>query len=193
MVGLRVVIAGIDATMVKRLEEVLRVLGCVVVGKAFDEQAAIKIIRVTQPEFVIIEGDRGFLETAKIVDENWLAPMVMVTDLESWHGIGLEIDRWGFEYIEKPFKPETLQLKMVVAVEKFQRNWDFALEARRIKSARTTRNLVDAAKDVLVEKLGVSEVQAILKIQMMGQSQSLPMREVAQTIIRSKQFVSRTA
>lgn len=193
MTGLRIVIAGSNATMVKRLEEMLKVLGCVVVGKASDEQSAIKIIRVTQPEFVIIEGDRGFLETAKIVDENWLAPLLMVTDRESWYTIGLEIDRWGFESIEKPVRPETLQIKMVVAIEKFRRNWDFALETKRIKSARTTRNLVDAAKDVLVEKLGVSEVQAILKIQMMGQTQGLPMREVAKTIIRSKQWISRTA
>lgn len=193
MIGLRVVIAGSDVKMIMKLEEILKVLGCVVVGKAFDEQSAIKIIRVTQPEFVLIEGDRAFLETAKIVDENWLAPMVLVTDMASWHSIGAEIDRWEFDFIEKPVKADTLHLKMVVAIEKFSRNWDFALETKRIKSARTTRNLVDVAKDFLVEKMGVSEVQAILKIQMMGQSQGLPMREVAQTIIRTKQFLNKTA
>lgn len=193
MTGLRVVIAGSDLKMVRRLEEILKVLGCVVVGKALDQQSAIKTIRVTQPEFIIAEGDRAFLETAKIVDENWLAPLIMVTDLESWHTIGSEIERWEFDTIEKPVKAETLRLKLVVATEKFRRNRDLALETMRIRSAGTTRNLVDRAKDVLVEALAVSQVQAILKIQMVAQSQGLSMREVAQSIIRNKRLTNLTA
>ncbi len=184
MIGLRVVIADNEKKAVKDIEDMLRVLGSIVVGKAYEEYSAIKVIRATHPEFVILGGELPFLEVAKTVDENWLAPLILLTERESWNSIESEIDKWEFDYLEKPVKAETLKLKMTVAVERFRRNREFALETERIHSAHTTRNLVDMAKELLVRNLGISEIQAILRIQMLGQEQGISMGDAAKNIAR---------
>ena len=190
MTGLRVVIAISETRIAKNAEEILKILGCVVVGRACDEYAAIKVIRATQPEFVILGGELSFLDVAKTVDENWLAPLLLLTDRDSWACIGSEIEKWEFDWLEKPVKPEILNLKMTVGIEKFRKNRDFALETEKIRSEKTTRNLVNKAKDILVRNMGISEIQAILKIQMMGRKVELPMRDIAHMIISEHRHVS---
>lgn len=180
---LRVVIADSERRAVKELEEMLRVRGCITVGKAYDAYKAIKLIRSTHPDLVILGGRLTFLDVAKTVDENWLAPLLLLTDQESWRQIGEEIDRWEFDYLEKPVRAETLELKMKVVMEKFSMNKNSAAEEERIHSLRTTRNQVDRAKDVLVSVLGLTELQAILRIQIMGNDLGISLADAAKRIM----------
>lgn len=183
MIGLRVVIAGQKKKTVKAIEEMLKLMGCVVVGLAYDEFGALKVIRATQPDFIILEAGLPFIEVAKTVEENMLAPLLLITDRECWNFISPVMDTWGFEYLEKPIRTDTLRIKMIVGNDKYRKNMEDAAQVEQINSEKTTRNIVDRAKDILVNSLGLSEVQAICRIQILGHDSGLSLRDMAKRII----------
>jgi len=188
MIGVRVVIGGTDAKTVRKIEEMLKVLGSITVGRACDEIGAIKAIRATQPDYIILEGGLAFVDVAKTVEENGLAPLLMITDRESWRCISSVMDTWGFDYLEKPVKAESLKMKMQVGIDKHRKNRETVMESERIHSQKTTRNIVEKAKGILVKNLGLSEMQALHRIQVLGHERGVSVRDMAEKIIRNSRL-----
>lgn len=183
MTGLRVVTAFSDAKIAKNIGEKLKCLGCNITGSASDEAGAIRLITTTEPGFVIMEGSRLFLEAAKTIGENWLAPLLLVMNRRSWEEIGCEVEKWDFDCLDEHFIYGNLKIALKVCVEKFQKNQNWAKEAELIRSVNTTRNVVEKAKIILM-KTGLSELQALHKIQIKSQIRGIPLRCMANEIIK---------
>lgn len=185
MTGLRVVLIGRNEKILKNVEELLKLLGCILVGRANDAIGAIKAIRNTEPDFVIIDADFTFLEIAKTVDDAWLAPMLLLVDDHLSSAVGSEIALWDLNYMERYMTIDRLKLAVTMSIEKFYKNRVNAQETRRLHSSKTTRNIVNKAKQILVESLGLSELQAINRIQVMSHGYKITIRDMAKKIIET--------
>jgi len=192
MIGLRVVIASSDNRMVNEIKETLTVNGSLVVGKAGDGVTALKVIRTTQPDFIIMDGEINFLEAAKTVDEYALAPMLLITSPNRWEILS-EIEKWGFDSLDKPVKPEILKLKITVGLERFRKCRETVRENELLHSQKTTRNLVERAKGLLVEYLGLSEIQAMSRLQILGRDEGLSIRDMAEKILKNRHHLNISA
>lgn len=192
MIGLRVVIASSDNRMVNEIKETLTVNGSLVVGKAGDGVTALKVIRTTQPDFIIMDGEINFLEAAKTVDEYALAPMLLITSPNRWEILS-EIEKWWFDSLDKPVKPEILKLKITVGLERFRKCRETVRENELLHSQKTTRNLVERAKGLLVEYLGLSEIQAMSRLQILGRDEGLSIRDMAEKILKNRHHLNISA
>lgn len=184
MTGLRTVLAGKQSKLITSIKEMLNPLGYLIVGRASDGNSAAKIIRTTQPDLVIIDGDLEFLEVAKTIEESLLASMLLLVDIDFWHNCGLVIEQWDFDYIEKPFTFERLNMALSIAVEKHEIRSRENMAQRKLKSAATTRNMVNIAKKILVKSLGLTEIQALNRILVLSHQHKVSVRDMARKIMR---------
>ncbi|GEM_PF-7037891 len=90
--------------------------------------------------------------------------------------------------MRKQAKLDILKLKLTVNIEKYRRNQAIARDVERMNSSQTTRNIVNRAKEVLVKSSGISEMQALCRIQVLGYDKGVSIRDMAQEILRSGQY-----
>ena len=90
--------------------------------------------------------------------------------------------------MRKQAKLDILKLKLTVNIEKYRRNQAIARDVERMSSSQTTRNIVNRAKEVLVKSSGISEMQALCRIQVLGHDKGVSIRDMAQEILRTSQY-----
>lgn len=76
-----------------------------------------------------------------------------------------------------------VKINMLVGREKNRRDREMVREVERLHSQRTTRNIVGEAREALAKKLGISEMQALYRIQILGRERGIPIRDIAKKII----------
>lgn len=65
----------------------------------------------------------------------------------------------------------------------FERMLNLEKEVAMLKNTIETRKVVEKAKGLLMEKLGLTEVEAFRKIQHQSMDKGIPMKQVADAII----------
>lgn len=184
MTGFRTVLVGKQSKLVSSIKDMLKPLGYLIVGRASDGNSAVKIISATQPDLVIIDADMEFLEAAKTIDEGLLASMLLLVDIDFWHICGSVIEQWGFDYMEKPVSLERLNMALSITAEKYDMRTRENAARAKLKSAATTRNMVNRARDMMVKSLGLTETQALNRILVLSHQNKVPVRDMARKIIR---------
>jgi response regulator NasT len=69
------------------------------------------------------------------------------------------------------------------AMMNFERMLQLEKEVNRLKDTIETRKIVEKAKGLLMEKLGMSEAEAFHKMQHQSMDKCIPMKQVADAII----------
>lgn len=186
MTGLRVVIGFLDEKLSRQIGDLLRILGCNIIGTANDELSATRLITSTEPQFVILEGSRQFLELAKTIDEHMISPLLLILNHKSWLEIGPDIQNWDFPFVELPINENRLKFALSLGIEKFEKHHNWAKQVEMIRSVNTTRNAVERAKGIVMSQLGLSELQALHKLQIESDKRGISLKEIADKVIRDK-------
>lgn len=182
----RVVLADEDDVWRKNIGAILTKAGFLVIGEASDGITALKIIRARQPELVVADvalpGISG-LELARIVYEDRIAPVLLTSS--TWQQDLLEKAKevHAFGFLVKPVDEATLLPAADVALALYQELQRLTKEVRKLREALETRKVVERAKGILMETLGLTEAEAYRRIQKQSMNRRLSMRAVAEAII----------
>jgi response regulator NasT len=186
MFGIRVVIADSDQRTLKEMKSLLTRVGYIVAGEATDGMTALKLIRNTLPDMVILDTDLHGMSSTEVlnnIDGGKLAAVVMTASYQQKDLLVKLKHHWIFGFIVKPFSENNLYSVLNLALNNYKRTIELEKEVDKLKATLETRKVVDKAKGILMTTMEISEEQAFRKIQKQSMDKGKPMRAVAEAIM----------
>lgn len=190
MERIRVIVADDESIIRMDLREMLTNLGYLVVGEVGDGRSAVNLSRELRPDIVIMDikmPDMDGIEAAKILTEEKIAPVLLLTAFSQQDLIERAREAGVAGYIVKPFRESDLAPAIEVALARFAELTALEKEVGDLQTALETRKLVDRAKGILMDTQGLTEAEAFRRIQKMSMNTRRPMKEVAEAIIIARQ------
>lgn len=186
----RVIIADDESIVRTDLKEMLTTLNYLVVGEVGDGQSAVNLARELKPDVVLMDikmPDMDGIEAAKILTEEQIAPVVLLTAYSQKDLVDRAKEAGVVGYLVKPFREADLLPAIEVALARFGEFKQMNQEVHDLQDALETRKLVDRAKGILMDAQGLEEQEAFRRIQKMSMNTRKPMKEVAEAIILAHQ------
>ena len=182
----RVVIAEDEALIRLDLAEMLAEEDYEVVGQAGDGENAVALAEEHRPDLVVLDVKMPRLDgisAAERIARQRIAPVVILTAFSQRELVERARDAGAMAYLVKPFSKNDLVPAIEMAVSRFAELAELEQEVSTLTERLEVRKLVDRAKGVLQESLGVSEPEAFRWIQKTAMDLRLSMRDVAQGVI----------
>jgi len=157
-----------------------------VIGEAGDGLSALKLIRSRQPDLLIIAAElpgMDGLEVARIVHEDKLAPVIVLAAAQTPGLLEKAKDARVAALLIKPVEEASLLPAIEISLANYQEIIKLEKQIKELRETLETRKLVERAKGILMETLGLSEAEAFRRIQKQSMNKRLSMRQVAEAII----------
>ena len=182
----RVVIAEDEVLIRMDLAEMLSEEGYDVVGQAGDGAKAIELAEALRPDLVILDVKMPVLDgiaAAERIATQRIAPVVILTAFSQRDLVERARDAGAMAYLVKPFNKSDLVPAIEMAVSRFAEVQALEHEVADLQDRLETRKVVDRAKSVLQDQLGLSEPEAFRWIQKTAMDLRLSMRQVAEGVL----------
>jgi AmiR/NasT family two-component response regulator len=182
----RVLIAEDEALIRLDLAEMLAEEGYDVVAAVEDGEQAVARSEELRPDLVILDVKMPKLDgiaAAERIASQRIAPVVMLTAFSQRDLVERARDAGAMAYLVKPFGKSDLVPAIEMAVSRFAELQQLEAEVADLSDRLETRKVVDRAKGVLQEQLGLSEPDAFRWIQKTAMDLRLSMREVAEGVV----------
>jgi response regulator NasT len=182
----RVVVAEDESLIRLDIVETLRDNGFDVVGEAGDGETAVQLATELRPDLVVMDVKMPQLDgitAAERLAKNRIAPVVLLTAFSQKELVERASEAGAMAYVVKPFTPNDLLPAIEIALSRYQQIVTLEAEVADMVERFETRKLVDRAKGLLNEKMGLSEPDAFRWIQKASMDRRLTMHDVAKAII----------
>ena len=184
--GYRVVIGDDESIIRMDLCEMLEDAGHTVVGEAADGVEALDLVRKEKPDIVLLDIKMPRLDgihAARMIGHEGLAPVLLLTAFSQKELVERASEAGALAYVVKPFTPNDLLPAIEIALARYEQIITLEAEVADMVERFETRKLVDRAKGLLNEKMGLSEPEAFRWIQKASMDRRLTMQDVAKAII----------
>jgi len=186
MPGPTVVIAEDEALIRLDLAEMLAEEGYRVVGQAGDGEHAVALVIEHRPDLVVLDVKMPKLDgisAASQIAEQRIAPVVILTAFSQRELVERAREAGAMAYVVKPFGKDDLVPAIEMARSRYAELQQLEAEVADLTERLETRKLVDRAKGVLQQTLGISEPDAFRWIQKTAMDLRLSMRDVAEGVV----------
>jgi AmiR/NasT family two-component response regulator len=187
-VPVRVVIAEDEAIIRLDLQEILQEEGYEVVGATGRGDEAVELVRKLKPELVILDikmpGMDGLTAAREITSER-LAAVVILTAFSQRDLVDQARDAGVLAYVVKPFQKSDLLPQIEIALGRFREIQNLAQDVKSLEDQLETRRVVERAKGILMDELGMKEAEAFSWIQKSAMRERLSMKEIARRVIEN--------
>jgi response regulator NasT len=139
-----------------------------------------------RPDLVIMDVKMPQLDgisAAERLSKNHIAPVVLLTAFSQKELVERASEAGALAYVVKPFTPNDLLPAIEIALARYEQIITLEAEVSDMVERFETRKLVDRAKGLLNEKMGLSEPEAFRWIQKASMDRRLTMQDVAKAII----------
>jgi len=185
-VPVRVVIAEDEAIIRLDLKEILEEEGYEVVGETGRGDEAVDLVRTHHPELAILDikmpGLDGLTAAREITGER-LAAVLILTAFSQRDLIDQAKEAGALAYLVKPFQKSELLPAMEIALGRFQEMKVLAQQVESLEEQLEVRKVIERAKGLLMDELGMKETDAWNWIQKRAMRERLQMKEVARRVI----------
>ena len=182
----RVVIAEDEAIIRLDLKEILEEEGYEVVGETGRGDEAVDLVRTHHPELAILDikmpGLDGLTAAREITGER-LAAVLILTAFSQRDLIDQAKEAGALAYLVKPFQKSELLPAMEIALGRFQEMKVLAQQVESLGEQLEVRKVIERAKGLLMDELGMKETDAWNWIQKRAMRERLQMKEVARRVI----------
>ena len=184
--ALRVLIAEDETIIRLDLRDVLERAGHEVCAEARDGEEAVALAQSEQPELAILDVKMPRLdgiEAARRILAERPIPIVMLTAYGQEELVARAVEAGVFGYLVKPFRETDLLPAIQTARARHAELEAMRDEAESLAEALATRKVVERAKGILMEREGLSENDAFVRLRRASQSSGRPLRVVAEAVI----------
>ncbi len=186
MENLRILIADDESIIRLDLKKILERMGHKVVAEASDGNTAVELARKHELDLAILDikmPEMDGLDAAKIVTEEKICPVLLLTAYSQQDLIDRAKEAGVFGYLVKPFREDDLLPAIEIAISRYKEMEALEQEVGTLQDALETRKLVDRAKGILIDRRGMKEHEAFRWIQLQSMNTRKSMREIAEAII----------
>jgi len=166
--------------------ESLRGFGYDVVGEAAVGEAAVAMATELRPDLVVMDVKMPKMDgisAAEKLHQSRIAPVLLLTAFSQKELVERASEAGVVAYIVKPFTPADLLPAVEIALSRGAELKALEAEVADMSERFETRKIVDIAKGILNEKMGLTEPEAFRWIQKASMDRRLTMKDVAVTII----------
>lgn len=166
--------------------EILRDNGFDVVGEAGDGETAVELATELRPDLVVMDIKMPKLDgisAAERLTKARIAPVVLLTAFSQKDLVERATEAGALAYVVKPFTPNDLLPAIEIALSRHAQIVALENEVSDLVERFETRKVVDRAKGLLNDKMGLTEPEAFRWIQKASMDRRLTMHDVAQAII----------
>ena len=184
-----VIVAEDEALIRLDLVELLTEEGYDVVGEAGDGEEAVKLARELEPDLVIMDVKMPKMDgisAAEIIAEERIAPVVMLTAFSQRDLVERAREAGAMAYVVKPFGASDVVPAIEIAMGRFQEIKAIEDELLSLEERLESRKVIDQAKGILQQDLGLTEPEAFRWIQKTAMDLRKSMRDVADGVISHK-------
>ncbi|HSO69018.1 MAG TPA: response regulator, partial [Arachnia sp.] len=181
-----VIVAEDEALIRLDLVELLTEEGYEVVGEAGDGEEAVKLARELEPDLVIMDVKMPKMDgitAAEIIAEERIAPVVMLTAFSQRDLVERAREAGAMAYVVKPFGASDVVPAIEIALGRFQEIKAIEDELVSLEERLESRKVIDQAKGILQQDLGLTEPEAFRWIQKTAMDLRKSMRDVADGVI----------
>jgi two-component system, response regulator PdtaR len=184
MSAVRVVVSAGSAGVRKKIATVLSAAGYLIIGDTDNGPGALRLIQSLQPDVAVIDIDppQGF-SAAKMLEEDGQIGLVLVATHPKREARQLIAGQ-----ILKPVNDSALLTAVEFAAAGQLRVRKMADELSMLRETLAARKLVERAKGILMETLGITEADAYRRIQQQSMNKRVSLRRIAEAIITAQDF-----
>jgi AmiR/NasT family two-component response regulator len=183
---IRIVVAEDEAIIRLDLVETLTEEGYEVVADTGRGDTAVELVRTHQPDVAIFDikmpGMDG-LEAARVVTDEKICPVVMLTAFSQREIIEQARDAGALAYLVKPFQKTDLVPAIELAIGRFTEMKLLTGERDALDEQLKLRKTLDRAKGILIDQYAMSEQAAFDFIQKHSMSSRSKMKDIADRVI----------
>lgn len=185
MSGIRVVISAGSAGVRKKISSTLATTGILVIGETDNGPGALRMIQSLQPDVAVIDVDTApGLAAAKMLEEDGQIGLVLVgSHPRREHNSPVVSGQ-----ILKPVHDAALLTAIDFAAAGQTRLRKMADELAKLRETLETRKLVEKAKGILMETLGIGEAEAYRRIQQQSMNKRVSLKRIAEAIVTAHEF-----
>jgi response regulator NasT len=181
-----VVIAEDEAIIRLDLRETLIDEGYDVIGETARGDEAVELVRERRPDLVILDikmPGMGGLEAARMITEERLAAVLILTAFSQRDLIVQARDAGALAYLVKPFQRSDLVPAIEVALGRFAEMRALQEQSADLEERLANRKILDRAKGILMDESALGEQAAFRFIQTTAMAERSTMKLVAERII----------
>ena len=182
----RVIVAEDESLIRIDVVETLRDNGFEVIAEAADGEKAVALAEELKPDLVVMDVKMPLLDgisAAEILTKKKIAPVVLLTAFSQRELVERASEAGALAYVVKPFTPNDLIPAIDIALGRYAQIQALEEEVADMAERLETRKVLDRAKGILNNTMGLTEPEAFRWIQKASMDRRLTMKEVAQTVI----------
>ena len=190
--AIRVMVAEDEELTRLMVRTQLEQMGYEIVGEAETGEDAVRIALQTQPDVIVMDIRMPLMdgiEAARQIVEQHPCAIVFLTAYAEEELVNQATAAGAYAYLLKPFRKQELAPAINVALTRFREMQTKDKEVRELHEALETRKLIERAKGILMDRLGLSESEAFRRIHFMARNQNKTMKEIAQSIITASEIL----
>lgn len=180
LLGGKIIVASASSSEQKTISDFLRRAGHQVVAETSDMSHTFRRARSLYCDLIIVdgnlEGGKGY-KTASIISEDHLAAVLLLVDTDVFPQARY------FHYLIRPIYYYTLIPAVEASLLHWQREMELQAQIKKLEDKLETRKILDKAKGILIDRLGISENEAHRFIQKEAMKRGATLRQVAAEIL----------
>ncbi len=161
-------------------------MGFDVVAEGSDGSEALEICRKYSPDLVIMDVGmprKDGIEATRDINRDCPTPVILLTARDDEETIRRAVESGVMAYLVKPVKREDLLPAIELSISRFREFQMLRKENVDLKNALEARKIIEKAKGLLMEKEGLTETEAFMRIRKISMDKRKPMKEIAEVII----------
>lgn len=191
-----VLVAEDEALLARSLRADLDALGMTVIGPVSDGRKAIELAREERPDLALIDlrmPELDGLETAKILGGEMRVPIVVISGYSDGEYVESASQNGVYAYLLKPVSVESLRVTIRVAWRRYVDQLELRGEIETLTRRLEERKTIERAKGLIMERLGLSESEAMRKLQKQARDARRPMADLAKSVIEAQELLGQDA
>jgi two-component system, response regulator PdtaR len=192
---MRILIAEDEPIIALALAERLRVLGHEPLGPVHDGHEAIDAARAERPDLYLFDIDMprvdGLRAAQTLADEGLRRPVVVVTGVEDPRRVDRSVSSGVSAYLTKPLDDRQLDAAIRLAAARHHELLRLEAEVQQARRSLAERKLIERAKGLLMDTLGLSEADAFSRLQHVARNRNARVVDVADEVIEQRDLLVR--
>ena len=181
----RIVVVEDESLIRIDIVETLRDQGFDVVGEASNGNDAIELARALTPDLMVMDIKMPDMDGLSAAEEiaKLRIPVVFLTAFNQQELVTRAAEVGAMAFLVKPFSPDDLIPAIELALSRHLQLTALEAEVSDLNERLETRKIVERAKGILGQQMGLSEADAFRWIQKAAMDRRIGMVEVAKTVL----------